>query len=95
MLIPKGSCLLLNPYGGPVTDKSPYLNTNLKITSPGRLESNIKNQNQKSAPTSSGFHSLYLNVPTALVFVVGSTTHTATELGTFVLVTDETEFGFT
>ena len=38
---------------------------------------------------------LYLNVPTALVFVVGSTTQTATELGTFVLVTDETEFGFT
>ena len=39
---------------------------------------------------------LYLNVPTALVFVVGSTTQTATELGTleFVKVL-EIEFGFT
>ena len=52
-------------------------------------------QNQKSAPIYSGFHSLYLNVPTALVFVAGSTTQTATELGTFILVTDETDFGFT
>ena len=46
-------------------------------------------------PCSRGRRPSYLNVPTALVFVVGSTTQTATELATFVLVTDETDFGFT
>ena len=38
----------------------------------------------------------YLNVPTAFVFVVGSTTQTATELGTLEFVkVRETDFGFT
>jgi hypothetical protein len=34
-------------------------------------------------------------VPTGLLAFFGSTTQTATELGTIVLVTDEAEFGFT
>ena len=38
----------------------------------------------------------YLNVPIAFVFVVGSTTQTATELATFVFVSvPENDFGFT
>lgn len=40
----------------------------------------------------------YLNVPIAFVFVVGSITHTATELATFAFVSvpqPETNFGFT
>jgi len=47
-------------------------------------------------PLSRGRRPSYLNVPTAFLFVVGSTTQTATELGTFMLVNVvETDWGFT
>ena len=52
----------------------------------------------KAQPKKNKNPQLYLNVPTAFVFVVGSTTQTATELATFEFVSvpdPETDFGFT